>query len=354
MSSVFVARLITAEGDALTCHVYLSGATVILGGARILCIVRLTVKHGLTDVRFDRISSIELRQEAANRNCHLRLQGSYVAKNAIPSLHTWVYKDVNSSLAKESVQLIHFYFVSPEVQIMRLNLSFIFMLTAFGCFATTASAQVGQLNGGATGGATGGGATGGGATGGGTTGGGATPGGTTQGLGGLTTQGPPGAATVNNAATGFVGGVDPNNAFVGAAQQTQRNNSRQFQSITQNGVPTGGAQTNSGTPRQIPVSLKVGFAVPTANAATQLIPRTGTAFRQVAVSKPELRGVQVNVANGVAVLIGQVPTASSRRLAANLVRLRPGVKRVDNRILIGQLSLTPRPVLPTREYRWRE
>ena len=101
MSSVFVARLITAEGDALTCHVYLSGATVILGGARILCIVRLTVKHGLTDVRFDRISSIELRQEAANRNCHLRLQGSYVAKNAIPSLHTWVYKDVNSSLAKD-------------------------------------------------------------------------------------------------------------------------------------------------------------------------------------------------------------------------------------------------------------
>ena len=246
-------------------------------------------------------------------------------------------------------QLIHFYFVSPEVQIMRLNLSFIFMLTAFGCFATTASAQVGQLNGGATGGGTaGGGATGGGATGGGTTGGGATPGGTTQGLGGLTTQGPPGAATVNNAATGFVGGVDPNNAFVGAAQQTQRNNSRQFQSITQNGVPTGRAQTNSGTPRQIPVSLKVGFAVPTANAATQLIPHTGTAFRQVAVSKPELRGVQVNVANGVAVLIGQAPTASSRRLAANLVRLRPGVKRVDNRILIGQPSLTPRPVLPTR------
>lgn len=226
---------------------------------------------------------------------------------------------------------------------MRLSVSFVLMFAALSCFASTASAQVGQLSGG-------GGATGGGTTGGGTAvqnGGGAT----TQAGGGVTTQAPGGgsangAAAGSNAAQSFIGGFDPTSGFVGGGQQTQRNNARQFQSITQNGVPVGGSATTSGTPRQIPVSLKIGFAVPAANASSQLIPRSGVPFRQVAATRPELRAVQINVVKGVAVLVGQVPTESSRRLAANLVRLRPGIKSIDNRILIAKPALKPRPVLP--------
>lgn len=232
---------------------------------------------------------------------------------------------------------------------MRLSISFVLLFAAFSCFSSTASAQVGQLNGGG-GGATGGGTTGVGATGGGTAvqnGGGTT----TQGGGGVTTQAPGGgsangAAAGSNAAQSFIGGFDPSSGFVGGGQQTQRNNSRQFQAITQNGVPVGGSVTNSGTPRQVPVSLKIGFSVPTASSQSQLIPRSGNPFTQVAATRPELRSVNISVVNGVAVLIGQVPTASSRRLAANIVRLRPGVKSIDNRILIATPTLKPRPVLP--------
>ncbi|MEP3478756.1 MAG: BON domain-containing protein [Fuerstiella sp.] len=222
---------------------------------------------------------------------------------------------------------------------MRLNISRLFVLAALCCFASTASAQVGQLNGGATGGTTGGGTTGAGTTGG-------QAGGTTQGLQGLTTQGPAGAAGATTTTPGFVGGADPSAAFVGGGQQTDRNNSRQFRAVTQNGVPVGGTQTNTGTPRQVPVSLKIGFAVPTASAAVQLMPRSGVPFQQVAANRIELRQVKINVVKGVAVLVGQVPTESSRRLAANLVRLRPGIKTIDNRILIAKPTLKPRPVLP--------
>lgn len=207
------------------------------------------------------------------------------------------------------------------------------MFTAVCCFTSTATAQLGQLNGGGAGGA-------------GTTG--AAAGGTTQPAGGLTTQGPAGANGNAGGVTeeSFIGGFDAANAFVGGGLETQRNNARQFQAITQNGVPIGGSATNSGTPRQIPVSLKIGFAFPAADGQTQLIERAGVPFQRVAASRPEFRTVQVNVVKGIAVLIGQVPTESSRRLAANLVRLRPGVKTIDNRILIAQPAQKPRPVLP--------
>lgn len=219
---------------------------------------------------------------------------------------------------------------------MRLSLPVTFAFAAICCVCSSASAQTGQLSGGAAGG---------GAGAGGTT---AQAGSTTQGPGGLTTQGPAGAngATGGNTTPGFIGGFDPSAAFVGGGTQTQRNNARQFQAITVNGVPVGGTFETSGTPRQIPVSLKVGFAFPAADGSSQLLPSAAAPIQQVAVSRPEFRSVQVQVTKGVAVLVGQVPTEASRRLAANLVRLRPGVRSVDNRILIAQPAMTPRPVLP--------
>lgn len=215
---------------------------------------------------------------------------------------------------------------------MRLSLPVLFAFSALCCVCSSASAQTGQITGG--GGAGGGG---------GTT---AQAGSTTQGLGGLTTQGPAGANAAADANSGFIGGFDPTTGFVGGGATTQRNNARQFQAITANGVPIGGTFGTSGTPRQIPISLKIGFSFPAADGQSQLIAPTGPAIQTVAANRPEFRSVQVDVNNGIAVLVGQVPTESSRRLAANLVRLRPGVRSVDNRIMIAQPAMTPRPVLP--------
>ena len=52
--------------------------------------------------------------------------------------------------------------------------------------------------------------------------------------------------------------------------------------------------------------------------------------------RPEFRQVGVTVeTNGVATLTGIVPDAETRRLAANLVRMRPGVRTVDNQIAVA-------------------
>ncbi len=46
---------------------------------------------------------------------------------------------------------------------------------------------------------------------------------------------------------------------------------------------------------------------------------------------PELSGIVVSLQeNGVVVLSGETNSVESARLAANLVRLQPGVRRVEN------------------------
>lgn len=161
--------------------------------------------------------------------------------------------------------------------------------------------------------------------------------GTTEGIGGVTTQGAPtgdttGGTAGSNTAEVFVGGNN-SGGFVGGGVATQRNNNRQFRGITNTNVPTGGGTQTSGTPRRIPVSLRVSFDYPAPNATTGLVGPTGPPIYRVSTIRPELRNVQVVVSPaGVATLTGSVPNDQSRRLAANLVRLRPGVRRVENQI----------------------
>ena len=198
----------------------------------------------------------------------------------------------------------------------------------------TSFAQVGQLGGG--GGATaGGGGTTAGAVGSGTAGG------TTEGGGGLTTQGI-GAGGLDGGATGgtvpeaFIGG-NATDGFIGGGVTTQRNNNRQFQAITNTEVPTGGTREANGTPRRIPTSLRIAFSFPKAIGSTLLMSSGGSTIQQVANVRPELRQVSTQLGtDGVAVLTGTAPDAESRRLAANLVRLRPGVRKVDNQIIVAQ------------------
>ena len=193
----------------------------------------------------------------------------------------------------------------------------------------TSFAQVGQLGGGAAAGGAGGGAGGAAAAAGDTT---AAAGATTQGIGGA---GAVGDLATFNLADIFVGGNNLDN-FVGSSLTTQRNNNRQFQQITNTDVPTGGTRETSGTPRSVPTSLRVSFAYPSASGTSLLAPPQGEAIIVLANVRPEFRQVGVTVeTNGVATLTGIVPDAETRRLAANLVRMRPGVRTVDNQIAVA-------------------
>jgi hypothetical protein len=164
--------------------------------------------------------------------------------------------------------------------------------------------------------------------------------GTTEGIGGITTDGVPSGDTAggtagSNTAEVFVGGNNTG-GFVGGGVGTQRNNNRQFQAITNNNVPTGGGGQTSGSPRRIPVSLRIAFPYPRQQQRTSLVSAPGPVLNHIAQTRPELRNINVSLtANGIATLTGYAPNADTRSLAANLVRLQPGVRRVENQLSIA-------------------
>ena len=197
-------------------------------------------------------------------------------------------------------------------------------------FSAEAMAQLGQIGGGQT-------ATGGGnaaaevsAT---------TGGGTTEGLGGRTTEGidgsgQDGGVAGSNTRETFIGSNQTGN-FFGGAVATDNGASRLFRALAEASVPTGGNQ-QTGTPRSIPTSLRIAFSFPSPTSGSGLAPASGFAIERVALQRPEFRNVSISVSRGgVAVLDGAVNNAAARRLAANLIRLRPGVRNVENRILIA-------------------
>ena len=144
---------------------------------------------------------------------------------------------------------------------------------------------------------------------------------------------------VQNAATGFVGG-NASQAFVGGAREAtnQQANNRQFGAFqdTQNTSNTQSSQ--SGTPRSIRTAMRIAFAAPSGTFAQQtgvLAYSNSVQLTQFSTNRPELSGVKVELtADGVAVLTGTSPSTDTSRLAANLVRLQPGVRKVNNQIAV--------------------
>lgn len=146
---------------------------------------------------------------------------------------------------------------------------------------------------------------------------------------------------VQNAATGFVGS-NSSQAFVGGVRQSenQRATNRQFGAFqnTQNTSNTQSSQT--GTPRSIRTTIRIAFAAPSGTFAQQaggLAASNSVQLAQFSTNRPELSGVNVELtADGVAVLTGTSPNTEASRLAANLVRLQPGVRKVNNQIAIAR------------------
>ena len=165
---------------------------------------------------------------------------------------------------------------------------------------------------------------------------------TTEGLSGLTTEGLDsgnlgleGSGLSSDASgPGFVG-VPSNQEFVGGIRESTTNSTvnRLFRAITGEEVPTGGTRESSGQPRRVPVSLRLGFTAPSPRAATALAGPMQRSLDRYLTTRPELADVLVLVDDaGVATLSGAVSDPSLRRLAANLIRLQPGIRSVRNEI----------------------
>lgn len=146
---------------------------------------------------------------------------------------------------------------------------------------------------------------------------------------------------VQNAATGFIGS-NSSQAFVGGVRQStnQQATNRQFGAFqdTQNTSNTQSSQT--GTPRSIRTTMKVSFAAPSGTFAQQsgiLANPNSIRLTQFSSKRPELSGINVELtADGVAVLTGTSPSTETSRLAANLVRLQPGVRKINNQIAVAR------------------
>lgn len=162
---------------------------------------------------------------------------------------------------------------------------------------------------------------------------------------GLTGQGGTGAAAVpdggtdaSNAAQSFIG-QNATQGFIGGAVQAtnQQGSNRQFQAI-QNNQSQQSTSQQSGTAREIRTALRVGFAFPTAPQSQingRLADANIASMSRFSLSRPELAGIEVALNPvGTAVLTGSAPTVETRRLAANLMRLQPGIRKVDNQVVV--------------------
>ena len=159
-------------------------------------------------------------------------------------------------------------------------------------------------------------------------------------------------SNVANAPQGFVGAnTAQENGFVGGAREatTTNNTNRQFRAITDQNTNRNVQSQQVGTPRTIPIALRLGFTGPTAaESASGFSPINSPSLDLFVLNRPELSGIQVTVSQlGVATLSGEASSPETRRLAANLMRLQPGVRSVDNKLVLppqieGQSETVPR------------
>lgn len=147
--------------------------------------------------------------------------------------------------------------------------------------------------------------------------------------------------STTNPNPGFIGG-NTATAFVGAAREAsnQQTQNRQFQAFQSDQQNSTSQSSQTGTPRQVRTVLRIGFDFPQASAlqqAGQMAEVNSPSLARFTSSKPELSAINVSItSDGVAVLTGTSPTTDASRLAANLIRLQPGVRKVSNEIAVAR------------------
>ncbi len=158
---------------------------------------------------------------------------------------------------------------------------------------------------------------------------------------GTTGAGTTGASTTGaTAAQSFIGGNATETFVGGGLQGTQQNMNRQFQAIQSTQSQFGSQGQTTGTPRSIRTTMSIGFSFPTATMAQtsgRISGANEVSLSRYTVSYPELSGITVVMnSQGIAVLTGSTASTQSKRLAANLMRLQPGVRKVDNQVAVNQ------------------
>lgn len=145
---------------------------------------------------------------------------------------------------------------------------------------------------------------------------------------------------------GFLGQGNNQQNFIGRnqgqnnSQNRQNNNNRGQGNFGQNdNNQNGQGQQNQDPKRAIRPQLRVAFDEaprPTTEIRSTLQPRFDSLSQT-----PSLRGVAYELdTEGVVVLRGTVDTPSQRRLAENVVRLEPGVKKVRNELTLNEPAKT--------------
>ena len=225
---------------------------------------------------------------------------------------------------------------------------------------TTGTGNTGSGNTGT--GNTGGGNTGGGNTGGGNIGrtgntGGGGGGGTNNFIQDFSLDGGGSMTTGNNATNAFIG-VSGGNTFVGntaggttAARGTT--NARNTMTANRNRNTNTAGRTGQGggnsfnAQTQVQPVITLGFAIPQRNfsdfstAVNNHITRMTTQYGR-------LGAVQVEVAGGgVAFISGSVASDYDRKVAENLLRLQPGVSKIESDIQIGDALTVGNPLSPS-------
>ena len=160
--------------------------------------------------------------------------------------------------------------------------------------------------------------------------------GSTSGRGNSATAG--GTGTGAGTGNGFVGG-NQSQTFVGAGQQqgnrANTNRQFQFQAAANNSMQS---TQSTGTVRQVKTALRVGFSLPATSQAGSggiLVKANAASLDRYVTRYPQLSGIAVSLQpDGVAVLSGETASPETVKLAENLVRLQPGVRRVENQTSI--------------------
>lgn len=154
-------------------------------------------------------------------------------------------------------------------------------------------------------------------------------------------NGTTGATAAETGPTGFIG-ANATDTFIGGAREAtdQQMADRQFQAFLQEAIAPSNQSQQTGTPRAIRTTMKINFGFPTASAAQQsgkLANANSLSLLRYISTRPELSGVNVSLASdGTAVLTGLAPSTESARLAANLIRQQPGVRRLNNQIAVAR------------------
>lgn len=158
--------------------------------------------------------------------------------------------------------------------------------------------------------------------------------------------------TLQSFGTGFVGGSQNQGRFVGsqfAGQQQSRGGGTGMNTF---GGGRGGARGGSGRfsmpnrasrttrTRRVRPSHRVAFTFQS-RSMTTIKTSLDTRFSSLLTSRPQFKGVTVAVGKpGELTLSGEVPTAAAQRMAAAMVRMEPGVRKVINQLSVAAAAPT--------------